>query len=152
MKMHRLLALSAALVAAGFGSDIAAAAPLPQCSVRLAVELTPDVPDPQSAGFLSSLLSNHPGYRLEWVRTAGAFEVVLDLTGPGPDTACRNVVQTMRNDARVLSIHDESNLTRLASNVRVSHDGLGSLVWAVGHPDQAWKIVAPVEPPGERVD
>jgi hypothetical protein len=34
------------------------------CEARLTVELTPDVPDATDAGFLSSLLTNHPDYRL----------------------------------------------------------------------------------------
>jgi hypothetical protein len=30
--------------------------------------------------------------------------IVLELTGPGPDYLCRNVIEAMRKDGRVLSV------------------------------------------------
>ncbi|TLZ32831.1 MAG: hypothetical protein E6K32_18715 [Gammaproteobacteria bacterium] len=79
------------------------AVPAGACDMRLSVGLTPDVPNPRDEGFLSSLLSNHPGYQLTFLRQdPGA--VVLDLTGPGPAYSCRRVVETMRRDARVQSV------------------------------------------------
>jgi hypothetical protein len=140
--------LTAALLITGLatlalGAPAHAATPR-QCTMRLDVELTPDVPNPQDAAFLSSLLSNHPGYQLDWVRQAGDFDIVVDLIGPGPEAECRNVVRTMRNDGRVLAIHTDSE-----TNVRVSDSGIGSLFWAASHPAQAWKILAPVGEVGE---
>src|SRR5207237_5915543 len=79
------------------------AVPAGACDMRLRVGLTPDVPNPRDEGFQSSLLSNHPGYQLTFLRQdPGA--VVLDLTGPGPAYSCRRVVETMRRDARVQSV------------------------------------------------
>ena len=82
----------------------AAAAPAP-CHVQLTVELTPDVPDPTDAGFLSSLLSNRVNYLLSVRRERSDSLLVLDLTGPGPDYHCRNAIEAIRRDGRVLSVH-----------------------------------------------
>jgi hypothetical protein len=42
--------------------------------------------------------------------------IVTELAGPGPEYRCRNVVETMRKDARVLSIHlDQDNAMRAVS-------------------------------------
>jgi hypothetical protein len=92
------------LLVPGSGSA-ANAAPPALCDLQLRVELTPDVPDPRDLGFLSSLLGNHPGYRLTLLQEADGSVIVLDLTGPGPGYVCRNVVEAMRRDARVLSVH-----------------------------------------------
>jgi hypothetical protein len=86
-------------------ASTANAAPPALCDLQLQVELTPDVPDPRDLGFLSSLLGNHPGYRLTLLQEADGSVIVLDLTGPGPGYVCRNVVEAMRRDARVLSVH-----------------------------------------------
>jgi hypothetical protein len=90
-------------------SNVASAAPPASCDVRLGVELTPDVPNPGDVGFLSSLLGDHPGYQLTLRRQRDGSVIVLELTGPGPDYACRNVVEAMRKDGRVLSVrmHEE---------------------------------------------
>jgi hypothetical protein len=85
------------------GSTANAALPA-VCDMRLSVELTPDVPNPRDEGFLSSLLSNHAGYQLTLRRERNGSVIVLDLTGPGPDCSCRNVIETMRRDARVRSV------------------------------------------------
>ena len=84
-------------------SSTSVAVPPSPCDVHLSVALTPDVPDVRDAGFLSSLLGNHPGYQLTFQRQ-DQDSVVLDLTGPGPAYFCGKVVDTMRRDARVLSV------------------------------------------------
>jgi hypothetical protein len=76
----------------------------PTCTLRLSVEVTPDVPNPSDGGFLSSLLDNHPGYELFVLRTVDDTHVDLQLHGPGFSENCEQVVDSMRNDGRVLSI------------------------------------------------
>jgi hypothetical protein len=76
----------------------------PTCSMRLSVEVTPDVPSPGDSGFISSLLGNHTGYRLSLVSVVDDTHVDLRLQGPGPDERCQEVVNSMTNDGRVLSI------------------------------------------------
>jgi hypothetical protein len=75
------------------------------CALRLSVELTPDVPDPGDGGFVSSLLGDHTGFRLILRRVVDDTHIDLDLSGPGPDDNCRDVVKSMREDGRVLSVH-----------------------------------------------
>jgi hypothetical protein len=74
------------------------------CAMRLALEVTPDVPDPTNGGFLSSLLGDHPGYQLFLLSRDDDTHVTLQLQGPGPAERCQAVVDSMRNDARVQSI------------------------------------------------
>ena len=76
----------------------------PTCALRLSVEVTPDVPDPTDPGFISSLLSNYPGYQLYLLGRVDDTHVNLQLQGPGPGERCRQVVDAMRNDGRVASI------------------------------------------------
>ena len=90
------------MVASGTGS----AAPTASCNMRIRVELTPDVPQPLEAGFISSLLGNHAAYRLT-LRQQDPYNtsvVALDLAGPAPELGCREVINSMRKDARVVSI------------------------------------------------
>jgi len=96
--------LSAAMLAALLVNNGAAASPA-VCNMRLSVELTPDVPNPLDSGFLSSLLSNQPSYRLTLRGSRSGSVIVLELAGPGPEYRCQNVVEAMRKDGRVLSIH-----------------------------------------------
>jgi hypothetical protein len=96
--------MSAALLAAMLASNIAAASPA-VCNMRLSIELTPDVPDPLDSGFLSSLLNNQVNYRLTLLGRQPGSVIVTELAGPGPEYRCRNVVEAMRKDGRVLSIH-----------------------------------------------
>jgi hypothetical protein len=165
MKMYRWLTLIVAvlitvfevLIFAGASSTANAASPAP-CAMRLRVELTPDVPNPDDVGFLSSLLSNQAGYRLTLQPQDDQSVIVLDLTGPGPDYRCQNVIETMRRDARVLSVHVDSDETQAVSvvtapvppegnsNTYLSHAGIGSLYWAARNPAQAWRVVFPVQP------
>ena len=76
----------------------------PNCGIRLAVELTPDVPNPADAGFLSSLLSNQIDYRLSLRRERSDSLLILELTGPGPSYRCENAIEAIRRDGRVLSV------------------------------------------------
>jgi hypothetical protein len=82
------------------------AAPPVQCNMRLRVELTPDVTNPSDARTLSSLLRDHPGYRLSLrgQDLENASVIMVDLTGPGPDEGCRAVVEAMRKDARIFTV------------------------------------------------
>jgi hypothetical protein len=149
-----LLGLVATQGAAAAAPEAAAAEE--ECSARLTVELTPDVRDVSNAGFLSSLLNNHPGYRLELRKQFDPSLMELELSGPGPGYLCRNIVDGMRRDARVLSIHvdsAESPSTLTTSvpasspelwGVPVSSTGIGSLYWAAHHPRRAWKVLLPV--------
>jgi hypothetical protein len=102
---------SALILIALLGSTAAAAAPPGPCDMRLNVELTPDVPNPGDGGFLSSLLGDHTGYELTLRRQRDGSVIVVELSGPGPDYLCRNVVEAMRRDGRVLSVrvHGEAS-------------------------------------------
>jgi hypothetical protein len=104
---HALLAaMLIVLLSALFLSEAAATAEPPNtCRIHLLVELTPDVADPRNVGFLSSLLSNHVSYQLTFNQELDGSIVDLELTGPGPDYRCQNVVKAMRRDGRVLSIY-----------------------------------------------
>ena len=99
----------ALILIAVLGSSAAAAAPPAPCDMRLSIELTPDVPNPGALGFLSSLLGDHSGYQLTLRRQRDGSVIVLELTGPGPEYRCWNVVEAMRKDGRVLSVrvHEE---------------------------------------------
>jgi hypothetical protein len=99
----RTIIAIALLLSAALGSDIAVAAP-ESCALQLTVGLTPDVPNPRDDGFLSSLLGNHTDYRLTLQQETDSSDLVLNLTGPGPDYRCRNVVDDLRKDGRVLSV------------------------------------------------
>jgi hypothetical protein len=72
--------------------------------MRLSVEVTPDVPNPGNGGFMSPLLGNHTDYQLFLLRVVDDMHVDLQLQGPGPDDRCQAVVDSMRNDGRILSI------------------------------------------------
>jgi hypothetical protein len=80
---------------------------VPRCDLGLAVIVTPDVPDPSTSGFLSSLLGNHTSYRLTLRNVVDDTHVELELTGPGPAQRCLDVVDSMREDGRIESIDVE---------------------------------------------
>jgi hypothetical protein len=166
MKMYRWLTLvAAALISvlaplnfAAASGAASATSPEP-CAMRLSVELTPDVPNPRDLGFLSSLLSNHPDYQLTLQHQRDGSVIVLELAGPGPEYQCQNVIETMRRDARVLSVHvDSDELQTMSlvtapaaaeekSSIHFSHAGIASLFyWAAHNPSQAWRVMVPVEP------
>jgi hypothetical protein len=73
--------------------------------MRLSVELTPDVPDPRDEEFISSLLDDQVDYQLTLRREASDTHIVLQLSGPGPAYRCKQVLDVIRRDARVLSVH-----------------------------------------------
>ena len=93
------------IAAAALASGLADAAAAADCDRRLTVELTPDVPDPRDTGFLGSLLSNEVDYQLVFRGKTDDTNIVLELIGPGPAYRCREAIQTMRRDARVVSLH-----------------------------------------------
>ena len=148
-----LLSMAAIL---SLGSAAAYADSPPECAMHLVVELTPDIPNPHDAGFLSSLLNDHPEYQLNWVKQVDMSFVALDLSGPGPLDRCEDVVETRRRDGRVLTIHAEPEETDTVSvaadreasepapRIAVSPYGFGALYWAARHPAKAWQIVLPV--------
>ena len=76
----------------------------PVCSMRLSVEVTPDVPNPGASSFISSLLGNHAGYQLYLLSVVDDTHVILQLQGPGPVERCQAIVDSMSNDGRVQSI------------------------------------------------
>ena len=96
---------AALLIVGALASVTAGATSAAACDRRLAVELTPDVPDPRDAGFLSSLLSNQVGYQLVLLGETDDTHVVLELSGPGTAYQCREAIATLGRDARVVSIH-----------------------------------------------
>jgi hypothetical protein len=99
---------AAVALLAMLGGPSTAAAEETLCEARLTVEPSPSVPSASDDGFLSSLLNNHFSYRLSLLRQDGSSVIELDLTGPGPSYRCQNVIESMRKDARVESIHIES--------------------------------------------
>ena len=101
---YRTVILGALTMAALAVAHVAMADPAP-CDVRLSVELTPDVPDPRDEEFISSLLDDQVDYQLTLRREASDTAIVLQLTGPGPAYRCQKVLDVIRRDARVLSVH-----------------------------------------------
>ena len=101
-------AVAAVALLATLGHPSTAAAQESLCDLRLTVELSPDVPHASDDGFLSSLLNNHIAYRLELLRQENSSSIEVALKGPGPEYRCKNVIEAMRKDARVASIHVES--------------------------------------------
>jgi hypothetical protein len=100
MNPKRILGAAVIGLALAFGT--AAAQVAPTCHRHLAVELTPDVPNPRDLAFLSSLLTQ-PRFELAWIGQNGSV-VELELTGPGPGDQCRAAIAAMRKDGRVQSI------------------------------------------------
>jgi|HubBroStandDraft_6_1064221.scaffolds.fasta_scaffold777297_2 hypothetical protein len=98
------LAVAVPMLFASGASNADQPMPAPRCAVRLSVTVTPDVPDPTSGGFLSSLLGDHAEYQLFLLSRDDDTHVTLQLQGPGPAERCHAVVDSMRNDGRVQSI------------------------------------------------
>jgi hypothetical protein len=90
-----------ALVGVLTTGNVEAAAP-DACHLRLAVDLTPDVPNPRDPGFLGSLLSD-PLFRLTWVQSSDSG-IVVELTGPGPDYRCKNAMTQLGKNTHVLQV------------------------------------------------
>jgi hypothetical protein len=76
----------------------------PECVLHLVVSLTPDVPDPRNSGFVSSLLGDNTGYQLLLQHVIDDTHLDMLLFGPGPERNCRQVIDSMRKDARIRSI------------------------------------------------
>ncbi|HEY4213622.1 MAG TPA: hypothetical protein VGM84_19245 [Steroidobacteraceae bacterium] len=159
MKHHisRSGLLAPMVALAWFGSTAVHAAEPPKCSLKLTVQVSAAVPDAHDDGFLSSLLSNNPAYRLDYLKRVDPSTVALELSGPGTEAKCQEVVASMRKDARISAIQAESETDIAAISVagardqpvevprlRVAPTGVGSLYWAARHPSEAWKILAPV--------
>ena len=100
--------MAAVALLAALAGPLTAAAEEGTCDVRLSVEVSPSVPQATDDGFLSSLLNNHLDYRLDLLRQDDSSDLEVELTGPGPDYRCQKVIEAMRRDARVQSIHVES--------------------------------------------
>lgn len=98
-----LFALLVTFGCAGAGAQQPPAPPA-QCVLHLLVHLTPDVPNPRDSGFVSSLLGDHPDYRLSLRHVVDDTHLDMLLYGPGPRRSCSQVVDSMRRDARILSI------------------------------------------------
>jgi hypothetical protein len=105
----RTIILTAMTLAAMALATATASASPEYCDIRLHVELTPDVPDPSDMGFLGSLLGNQVDYELTLRRERDDSDIVLELTGPGPEYRCRQAIETIRRDGRVLSVHVRRN-------------------------------------------
>ena len=97
-----LCALTALALPASVLPSLAAAQDVPGCSLRLRVQLEPEVPNPRSAAFLSDLAGD-PGFILVLVKP-GQYSEVLQLSGPGPAYRCRHEVERIRKDARVINL------------------------------------------------
>jgi hypothetical protein len=100
----KTIILAAVTLAAMALTTAPASAEPEYCDLRLTVELTPDVPDPSDAGFLGSFLSNQVDYELILRRERDDSNIVVELTGPGPEYRCREAIETIRRDGRVLSL------------------------------------------------
>ena len=128
MKSYQRFTLAAALLitvlegqALAGAEGAAQSAPIASCDLRLRVALAPDVPNASDAGFVSSLQSSHPDYQLV-VQVQDIWDssvIVLNLRGPGPEAGCREVVKSMRKDARVVSVEVEQDTVNTAEPVSV---------------------------------
>lgn len=107
-RLRTLSAVAAVALLATLWHPSTAAAQESLCNLRLTVELSPNVPHAGDDGFLSSLLNNHIAYRLELLRQDNSSSIEVALKGPGPEYRCKNVIETMRRDARIESIQIES--------------------------------------------
>jgi hypothetical protein len=105
MKQHQVRWLAAFAVVATIGLACSAAAHAADgapCNVRLALTLTPDVPNSQDPGFLGAILSQ-PAYQLAVV-SGSDTNVTVQLTGPGPSSQCQQAVAQLSKDAHVLDV------------------------------------------------
>jgi hypothetical protein len=128
MKSYQRFTLAAALLitllegqALAGAESAAQSAQIAPCDLRLRVALAPDVSNASDAGFISSLQSNHPDYQLV-VQVQDLWDssvIVLNLRGPGPEARCREVVKSMRKDARVVSVEVEQDTVNTAEPASV---------------------------------
>jgi hypothetical protein len=101
-KVKSIAAVAVVVGALGFGCMTPAMA-ADACNVRLALTLTPDVPNPQDAGFLGAMLSNSTGYQLTWI-SGSDTQATVQLTGPGTSAQCDEAVSKLSKDAHVLNV------------------------------------------------
>jgi hypothetical protein len=142
MKRYLRLTLAAALLITVHEAPVAAetenssqSTPVAPCDMRLRVELTPDVSKSRDAEVISSLVSSHPDYQLslESSDLENSSVIALSLRGPGPEAGCREVVQSMRRNARVVS-------------VEVQGDAIGTgLMMRTGQPLSSVPPASPVQ-------
>jgi len=127
MKEHLRLTLAAALLitvheapAAAQGDSPPQATPVATCDMRLRLELTPDVSNPGDAEFINSLVSSHPDYQLSLGRSdlESSSVIALSITGPGPEAGCGDVVQSMRRNARLVSVEVQGDATGTGLTMR----------------------------------
>jgi hypothetical protein len=104
---HTTCAALLALTGCGLAAADEPPAVPPQCALHLLVRLTPDVPNPRDSGFISSLLGDHAGYQLSLRHVIDDTHLDMLLYGPGPRRNCREVVESMRKDARIASIEEQ---------------------------------------------
>ena len=99
---HKLKPLATAALVLGLGlvCSVAAMAAAP-CDLKLALTLTPDVPNPQDPGFLGAILSS-PQYQLTWIDGTDT-QAIVQLTGPGPSSQCQMAVDKITRDAHVVT-------------------------------------------------
>ena len=100
--MIKSVCLLAAAMLAAAAPALAAAQTVPACTLRLRVSLEPEVPNPRAPEFLSDLAGD-PGFTLTLLRS-GHYSEVLLLTGAGPPYRCRDEVEHIRKDARVINL------------------------------------------------
>lgn len=101
-KVKSFTAVAVVALALGLGCGAAASA-ADACNVRLALTLTPDVPNPQDPGFLGAMLSNSTGYQLTWI-SGSDTQATVQLTGPGPSSQCDQAVNKLSRDAHVVDL------------------------------------------------
>jgi hypothetical protein len=101
-KVKSIAAVAVVVGALGYGC-ITPAMSADSCDVRLALTLTPDVPNPQDPGFLGAMLSNSTGYQLTWI-SGSDTQAVVQLTGPGPSAQCDQAVSKLSKDAHLLNV------------------------------------------------
>lgn len=95
--------LAAVVVVGALGlACVAAAEQAQQCNVRLALTLTPDVPNSQAPGFLGAILSD-PNYQLTWLG-GNDTQATVQLTGPGPSSQCEQALNRLSRDSHVLNV------------------------------------------------
>ena len=101
-KVTSIAAVAVVVGALGFGG-VAPALAADSCDVRLALTLTPDVPNPQDPGFLGAMLSNSTGYQLTWI-SGSDTQATVQLSGPGTSTQCDEAVSKLSKDGHVLNV------------------------------------------------
>jgi hypothetical protein len=134
MKRYLELTLAAALLITVHASPAAQAesssqaTPVAPCAMRLRVELAPDIANPRDAGVISSLVTSYPDYQLslEHSDLENSSVLALSLRGPGPEAGCREVVQSMRRNARVVSVEVQADATGTGLTMRTEQP-LGSV-------------------------